>query len=251
MLMEERHQKILEVLHRNGKVLSSELTKTFDVSEDTIRRDLRILASKGLIHRVHKGALPPSADGISYGERKASATNTSQAMLGRALNLLEEGDHIFLDGGTTNETFASLIPEQLNLTVITNSPPTAIALANKSNAKVIMPEGTLLREAMVLVGPEVIRLVQQTQVKKYYIGLCSLHMEAGITCGIYEDAQVKRSMIHHATQVIALASPNKLGTVSSFQVASADSLTHLIVENDTSPMLLKPFEDLGVTTLLA
>jgi len=232
MLLEERHQKILEELHCKGKVLSRDLIQKFKVSEDTIRRDLRILASKGLIQRVHKGALLPSAQDLTYGERSSQKLEVPFSMIKNAVDLIQEGDHIFMDGGTTNEQIARQIPGNMNLTIITNSPPVITVLHNKPHIKVIIPEGVLLHSEMVIVGPKVLKMIEQTRVEKYFIGICSIHLEEGISSREYQDAQIKQAMLQNAMQVIALAPSQKIGKVSSFHVSSLNSLTHIIVESE-------------------
>jgi DeoR/GlpR family transcriptional regulator of sugar metabolism len=249
MLLEERHQKILEELHDNGKILSSELTHKFKVSEDTIRRDLRILASKGLIHRVHKGALLPSMHSLTYAEKKSQMLEGPYPMIKKAVELIEEGDHIFMDGGTTNEQIARQIPDNINLTIITNSPPVITVLHNKPKINVIIPEGVLLHREMVIVGPKVMRLIKQTRVEKYFIGICSIHLEEGISSREYQDAQIKQAMLQNAAQVIGLAPIQKIGTISNFHVSSINALTKIIVEPETYEKFHSTLQQQGIQVI--
>src|SRR6185503_630711 len=128
MLTAERRQQILEALRRDGKVLATELSAALNVSEDTIRRDLRELAEAGLLQRVHGGALPRSPASASYIARQSQAPSAKAAIARAAVQLLRSGQVIVLDGGTTTLQIAQQLPIDLRATIITNSPPIAVAL---------------------------------------------------------------------------------------------------------------------------
>lgn len=128
MLTAERQQYILEILRREGKVLASQLSVDLNVSEDTIRRDLRELAEVGLLQRVHGGALLRSPAAASYAARQKHAPLEKEEIAKAAVQLVRPGQVIILDGGTTTQLVANYLPIDLQATVITNSPPIAVAL---------------------------------------------------------------------------------------------------------------------------
>src|SRR5262245_29045505 len=101
MLSAERRQYILETLRRDGRIHATELSATLNVSEDTIRRDLRELAEAGLLQRVHGGALPSSPAAASYAVRQQQAPSAKAAIAQAAAGLVRSGQVILLDGGTT------------------------------------------------------------------------------------------------------------------------------------------------------
>ena len=142
MLTEERRRRILEMLHQDGKVLASQLTEVFDVSEDTIRRDLNELAASGQIQRVHGGALPPTPAGGSYAARQHQQPQAKAEIAQAAMQLIRDHQVILLDGGTTPLQVAQRLPRTLQATVITHSPPIATALAEHPTVEVIVVGGS-------------------------------------------------------------------------------------------------------------
>jgi len=141
MLTAERRRSIVQTLQREGRVEASELSKTFHVSEDTIRRDLRELAAAGELLRVHGGALPRSPVGVSFTVRQQQAPEAKATIAQAAIKLIRQDQVIILDGGTTPLQVAQHLPPGLRATVITHSPPVALALAEQPGVEVIMIGG--------------------------------------------------------------------------------------------------------------
>src|SRR5439155_9524386 len=129
MLTAERRRSIVQTLQRDGKVYASELSKALRVSEDTIRRDLRELAAAGVLQRVHGGALPRSPATASFTARQQQAPGAKAAIARAAAQFIRQAQVIILDGGTTTLQVAQHLPHDLRATVITHSPPVALALA--------------------------------------------------------------------------------------------------------------------------
>src|SRR3954468_24603796 len=154
MLTAERRQEILTRLQRDGKVVASQLVVELGVSEDTVRRDLRELASGGLIQRVHGGALPSAPSAISFAKRREVAPEAKAHLAEAALPLLEGANVVLLDGGTTALELARRLPADRDCTVVTNAPPVAAALATHPRAEVVLIGGRLLKESQTTVGAE-------------------------------------------------------------------------------------------------
>ena len=126
MLREERHYYILEHLRSEGRVQTLDLSRTLQVSEDTLRRDLRDLAAAGKLQRVHGGALPRSPAVGSVAERETQSAQPKQALATAAARLLQDGQVILLDGGSTNLQVARSLPRTLKATIVTSSPAIVI-----------------------------------------------------------------------------------------------------------------------------
>src|SRR5690242_15461004 len=152
MLTAERKQEILGRLERDGKVVASELVTSLGVSEDTVRRDLRDLAERGLLHRVHGGALASAPPTGSFTQRLAVSPEQKAALADAALPLVVGARVIVFDGGTTTLELARRLPLDYDGIVVTNSPPVATALANHPKAEVVLVGGRLLKDAQVAVG---------------------------------------------------------------------------------------------------
>ncbi len=249
MLTAERRQYILETLRRDGKVLATELSGALSVSEDTIRRDLRELADAGLLQRVHGGALPPSPAVASYAARQQQAPLAKAAIAQAAVHLVHPGQTIILDGGTTTLQVAQRLPPNLRATIITNSPPIAVALAEHPGVEVILLGGRLFKHSLVTVGAATVEALQQMRADLCMLGICSLDPEAGISTPDYEEAQVKRAMIASAAEVAALASAEKLGTAVPYVVGAITDLSYLVTERAIPDETLAPYQARGITII--
>ena len=248
-LPQERRQKILEELHLHGKVVAIELSKRYRVSEDTIRRDLRALATAGLLQRVHGGALPISPSTASYIERDKQPS-TTKAMLARvAGDLVQDGQLIIIGSGTTNAEIAKHLPPNLQATIVTASPQIALQLARYPHIEVIMIGGRLNKTELVTTDAKAVAQIKQFQADTCFLGVCSLHPEVGVTANTYEEVTLARALIEQSGDVIATVTANKLGTIAPFVVAPIDTITHIITENQVMDTILAPYQTRGIQVL--
>jgi DeoR/GlpR family transcriptional regulator of sugar metabolism len=247
MLTAERRQYILEALRRDGKVLATELSAALSVSEDTVRRDLRELAEAGLLQRVHGGALPRSPAAASFAIRQSQAPSAKAAIASAAAQLVRNGQVIILDGGTTTLQVAQRLPLDLRATIVTNSPPIAVALGEHPTIEVIVIGGRLLKDSLVTVGAATLEALHMIRADLCMLGVCSLHPEIGISVPDLEEAHVKRAMIAGAAEVVALAGAEKLGTAVPYIVGPLSDLTHLVTERTVSDEMLAPYRAQGIT----
>ncbi|MBE9016399.1 DeoR family transcriptional regulator [Chroococcidiopsis sp. CCALA 051] len=246
MLTAERRQYILDILRRDKKVLSSELSTALNVSEDTIRRDLRELAESGLLQRVHGGALLASPAIASYADRQKQAPKEKEAIARAAAKLVCAGQVVILDGGTTTLQVACHLPLDLQATVVTNSPPIAVALADHPYIEVVMLGGQLYKKAIVNVGAATVEALRMIRADLCMLGVCSLHPEIGISVTNLNEAYVKRAMIARAAEVVGLATAAKLDTAASYVVESIHALTYLVTASTVSDRVLAAYKDLGL-----
>lgn len=249
MLKEERQLRVLEMLRVEGKLVATDLSEALGVSEDTVRRDLRELAEAGKLQRVHGGALPRSAVSGTHEARRRQASAGKVAVARAAVGLVENGQVIILDGGTTALEVVRHLPLDLQATVVTHSPTTAAALAEHPTVEVIVIGGTLYKNNILAVGAQTVEGFASVNADLCLQGIWSIHAEVGVSQPCYEEVLVKRAMIESADRVVALASAEKLGTASAFVVAPASAYTHLATERNTPEEILDPFRDLGLTVL--
>ena len=253
MLSAERKQAILERAGQEGRVVASELSREFGVSEDTIRRDLRELAADGLLHRVHGGALPlprPPVS-LSYASRAAQAPEAKAAIARAAARLVRPGQLVAIDGGTTPLEVAQHLPVELRLTVVTHSLPVLSALALRPNIEVIAVGGTVLGEALVTVGSVAVDAYRSMRPDVCFFGVAGIDVEAGVTALNLEEALVKRAMIERAAQVVAVAAADKLGTAGAFTVAPVSRVTHLVTDHSAPAEVLERFRAAGLEVITA
>jgi len=251
MLTEERRQLILDRLRSDGKIVAAELSSSLDVSPDTVRRDLRELAEAGLLQRVHGGALPPVVGARLYAVRRAQAPEAKAAIARATTRLLRDGQVILFDAGTTPLAVARHLPPELDATVITNSPPVAVALADHPSVEVSVLGGMLAKDPQALVGAATVEALRFVRADVLVLGLCSLHPEVGISVLELEESYVKRAMIANAAEVVAVSAADKLGSAAPYVIAPIDELTYLVTEESAPEEQLAGYRALGVEVVLA
>lgn len=251
MLKEERQQRILETLRDHGKVVAADLSSSLMVSEDTIRRDLRELASAKQLQRVHGGALPHAPFSPSYARRQHEATESKVAIARAAAQLIQNGQIVLMDGGTTTLQVALHLPPDLQATIITNSLPLAEALAKHPGVSAIMLGGQVLKESLVTVGAATLEAINTFRADLCFLGVCSLHPEIGISTPDFEEVHIKRAMVANAGEAIALVSAEKLGTAAPYVVAPVSALTHVVTDHPGPGEALEPYRQRGVTVITA
>jgi DeoR/GlpR family transcriptional regulator of sugar metabolism len=229
MLSHERKSHLLSILSETGSIVAKDVSRNLGVSEDTIRRDLRDLSKDGRLKRVHGGAVPNAPANAPFPRRIGIATPEKTAIGKHAAAMVETGSVVFVDGGTTALQLARHLPQNLNATIITHSPNVALELLNHTNLEVEIVGGKLLRHSVVTSGAATIAWLDRYRPDICFIGATGLHPEQGITTGISEDAEVKRAIIARSGSALILASSEKFGAVSSFEIARWDDVDGLIV----------------------
>jgi DeoR/GlpR family transcriptional regulator of sugar metabolism len=250
MLTDERRHRILEHLRVQGRVLASDLVTEFDVSPDTVRRDLRELDEAGALRRVHGGALPRPGDTDPLPVRARRAPEAKATIARRAAQLVSDGQVVVLDGGTTTLEVARALPERLRATVVTNSLPIALELADRSALDVITVGGHVRSRSHVAVGAASVAALAAVRADVLFLGVCGLHPEIGISAVDSEEVEGKRAMIAGAAEIVGLADHDKLGTALPFVIAPLSKVTKLVtdaVDEDE----LAPYRALGIEVLCA
>ncbi len=249
MLKEERQQRILEMLRQQGKVMASGLSNKLEVSEDTIRRDLNDLAGEKLIQRVHGGALLRAPETGNFISRQKQGANVKAELARVAVQFVQDGQVIILDGGTTTLQVAQMLPHTLQATIITNSPPVAIALTDYPWVEVYLLGGKIYKDSLVTVGVDPVERLRFIRADLCLLGICSLHFESGISVPNMDEAKVKQAMLASSAEIIALASEEKLNTAAQYIVGPIHELTHLITEKSVPEAILSPYRSCGITVL--
>ena len=231
MLTDERLDRIRDMLTANGRVVANDLAAQFAVSDDTIRRDLRELARQGFCRRVYGGALLPAPDTGALAVRAMSQQSAKASLARAAVNLVKEGQTIFIDAGSTNVAIAQALPTDLRLTVVTNAPGVASALSRHPKISVIMLGGLYDQAKGACLGPQTIREANQIFADMFILGACGVDAGIGVTALDAGEAEVKRAMIGQSSLLMIAATADKLGTVAPFKIAEPSRIDHLVVEN--------------------
>jgi len=248
MLTQQRKQLLLSRLVRDGRIIAKEVSAELTLSEDTIRRDLRELAAEGLLQRVHGGALPASPTVANLAARRGMATEEKQRLGRKAAGLIQRGQRVFIDGGTTHGELIRALPLDLSFTVITHSPTIAAALEPNEAVKVILIGGTLFRHSMVTVGAEALDQIRRLSFDLGFVGLTGLHPKEGGTTGDFEEAAIKRTIIERSAEAVSLITSEKIGAVSAYGVCAVNDLTSIIVTREAE---VKDFAKSGAEVMRA
>jgi DeoR/GlpR family transcriptional regulator of sugar metabolism len=251
MLTSQRKQYLLDVLRRDGQIVATKLSAELGVSEDTIRRDLREMAKEGLLQRVHGGALPASPALGDFAARQQIAPADKAAIGRAAAAMVQPGQVVFVDGGTTCAQLVRSLPRALRATVVTHSPSIAMELMAHPEIEVIMLGGRLFRHSIVGVGAATLEAIAQIRADTYFMGVTSVHPELGLSTGDYEEACVKRALCRAAADTIVLASPEKLATASPYQIVGLSEIGGIVLPAETPAEMLSPYRALGIALTLA
>ncbi|HEX6773257.1 MAG TPA: DeoR/GlpR family DNA-binding transcription regulator [Acidobacteriaceae bacterium] len=251
MLTKQRKQELLAILRRTGQVIAKDVSQSMNVSEDTIRRDLRELAQEGLLQRVHGGALPASPAMADFAGRESIAPKGKVAIGRAAAKMIQPGQVIILDGGTTARELARHIPLDLGATVVTHSPTIAFELLHHEKIEVIVIGGRLYKHSVVAVGAAAIEAIAQLHADTYFMGVTGVQPKAGLTTGDFEEAAVKRALSNAAADTFVLASSEKINAASPYAVVGLDEISGIITERTVKAACLRPFHKLKIPITLA
>ena len=248
MLKEERLQRILNRLEKDQKVVLNTLSEELNVSEDTIRRDIKELSDRGLLKMVRGGAIPHAPGPRDFTERIHVANKDKQVIANKALKLLSDGQVVIFDGGTSALAVASILPSELKITVVTNSFPIASKLEGHPNTDVLYAGGRLFKNSFITLGTETIRFFRNIRADICFLGICSIHLQLGVTNHFYEESEVKKTIVEGSGQVVALTTLDKIDTAEPYYICPSTAL-HAIITTSPSDEKLDPFRAAGIAIL--
>ena len=230
MLAAERRDYLLARLRADGSVVAKDLAAELGISEDSIRRDLRDLAAAGLCHRVYGGAVPASPALADYANRASVEPGSKRQVAARAAALIQPGGTVILDGGTTTLAVVQALPAELDCTVITHSPTIAAALVPHARAEVYLLGGRLFKHSAVTCGAAAAEAAHGVAADLFFLGVTGVHPVHGLTTGDADEAAMKRTLAGRAVETYVLASAEKLGAASRYQVLPLSAVAGVITD---------------------
>lgn len=249
-LPRERQDRILERLRQHGRVIAADLAVEFRVSEDSIRRDLRELASRGLCKRVYGGALLMTHE-TPLAERRVEHVERKRALAAIAAGLVGRNQILFIDAGSTNLAIASALPDGRELTIVTNAPDVALAVIGRPGFEVLCIGGRIEPKTGGAIGSAAVRHVQSIRADLCFPGVCAADAETGLWTYDAEEVELKRAMIEASGETILVATREKLLTAATHHTAPASSITHLVVERGTDADVLEAWRAAGTSVHVA
>lgn len=251
MLAAQRRAYLLTCLQTDGKVVAKEVAAQLGLSEDSVRRDLRELAAAGLCQRVYGGALRTSPAVASYDTRISVAPDSKRRVAARAAALIEPGSAVILDGGTTTLNVVRALPADLDATVITHSPTIAAALVEHRRVDVFLLGGRLFKHSAVTCGAAAVEAAHTISADLFLLGVTGVHPTHGLTTGDADEAAMKRILARRAAETYVLASAEKIGTASRYQVLPLTEITGLITDAPPADQTIAALTDQGVAIVPA
>jgi len=243
----ERHQQILETARAHGRVDVAGLAKDLSVTPETVRRDLTALERRGVLRRVHGGAIPVERLGIEPGvaDRQSHAAGQKERIARAALDELPDGGSIILDAGTTTVRLAELLPTDRELTVVTHSIPVAAVLVSRPNISLHLLGGTVRGRTLAAVGEWTRLQIAEVYADVAFMGTNSISVEHGLTTPDIAEAAVKRALIDAARRTVVLADHSKFGRESFARVAPLSDVDTVITDVELDVELAEDIENAG------
>ncbi|TVY11084.1 DeoR/GlpR family DNA-binding transcription regulator [Paenibacillus cremeus] len=251
MLAAERKIRIVEYVKQHRVATIAELAQQFDVHEATIRRDLEEIEQKGLAKRTHGGVTIDqwTNDEPAFNERASHQLDQKMRIGKAAASLVQDGEHIIIDSGTTTLHIARNLVHRSNITVVTNDMNIVMELRDAPGIKVILAGGELYPSSYMFNGMFTDHVLRSVHVQKAFLGIPVIHPKHGL---MHPEAQLvptKQWMIEAAEKIIVVADDGKLGKLSLHTVAPNSAVDTLITGSEAPEETIKLFRDGGLEVI--
>jgi len=248
MLALERRNLILEKLQEEKRVVVSELSQQFTVSEETIRRDLEKLEKEGLATKSYGGAVLNESTTIDmpFNVRKKENVVGKQKIGELAAALIHDGEHIILDASSTAVFIARAIKDKENLTVITNSIEIIIELSDVSDWNIICSGGSLKEGYLALVGPQTAESLRIYNSEKAFFSCKGIDMEKGVTDGNEMFSQAKQVMMKSSKESILAIDSSKFDKIAFSKLCDVNVIHTVITDKEPSDKWMAYFDRCGI-----
>ncbi|HEU5035864.1 MAG TPA: DeoR/GlpR family DNA-binding transcription regulator [Nocardioides sp.] len=255
MYAEERQQAIAQLVTELGRLSVTAIAERFDVTTETARRDLSVLERMGLVRRVHGGAVPASSLAViesGLGERDQANTAQKDLVAKAALEQLPApGGTVLLDAGSTTGRFASVLPRDHRLTVITHAVPIAARLAVHPQIELHLLPGRVRATTQAAVGADTVSALHHLRVDVAFLGTNGLTVEHGLSTPDHDEAAAKRAMVAAARRVVCLTDASKVGTEAAVRFAGLDELDVLVTDSSLTASDRAALEAAGPEVVVA
>jgi DeoR family fructose operon transcriptional repressor len=251
----ERQHAITQLVRERGRMSVVELAERYDVTTETVRRDLSALEDRHLIRRVHGGAVSAEAltlieAGLS--DRDVSRIEQKQRIAAVAIDLLPRADStVILDAGSTTVRLARLLPPNLRMTVITHAVPIAAQLAGSPQIELHLLPGRVRRHTHAAVGPETVEALDQVRADLAFVGANGITVAHGLSTPDRTEAAVKRAIIARARRTVVLADSSKIGIERTIKFAELSDVDALVTDKEIAPSDRRAIEKAGVEVITA
>jgi DeoR family transcriptional regulator, fructose operon transcriptional repressor len=255
MYPEERQQAIAALVMGRGRASVTELAQAYDVTTETVRRDLAVLDRAGVVRRVHGGAVPARALHVvepGVGERDITRAEHKDAIAAAAAEFFPlSGGTVLLDAGTTTIRVAAHLPLDRELVVVTNSVPIAARLATVPTVSLQLLGGRVRGVTQAAVGDHALRVLDTLRVDIAFVGTNAISVAHGLSTPDSEEAAVKRAMVRAANYVVVAADSSKVGREDFVSFAPLSDVDTLITDPEIRPADRAELVEHGVEVICA
>jgi DeoR family transcriptional regulator, aga operon transcriptional repressor len=252
MLIDERRQHILELIQKQGRALVSELSDRLKISQITIRKDLDYLQSKGVVQRSHGGALRVQSSALvdpTLQEKQKQNFREKERIAAAATKMVEEGQSIILDSGTTTTAVAQGLKRFKQLNILTNAVNIAAELAG-TDLEVILVGGTMRKNSFSLVGPLAEDNLDELHADILFLGVDGFDLEVGLTTPNFLESRVNRAMVKAARQVVAVCDSTKFSRRSLSRIVPPGAIHHVISDQNLPKDIADALRAMGIMVTL-
>jgi len=253
MYAEQRQQRIVELARSAGRVDVAALVAEFEVTAETVRRDLTALERHGVLRRVHGGAIPVERLGFEPGlaARDAVMTEEKERIAKAALAELPTEGSVLLDAGTTTARLAELLPGDRDLTVVTNALPIALTLSVRPGLTLRLLGGRVRGRTLAAVDDWAQRDLREIYVDVAFVGTNGISLKRGLTTPDPAEAAVKRAMIAAARRVVVLADHTKVGSDHFARFGDLEDVDLLVTDSGLGAAQAAGLETAGLEVVRA
>ena len=248
----ERHELILKKLAKYGNVSAIELSKEFNVSSVTIRKDLKLLEDRELLFRSHGRAIPfnPYITTRPINEKEKISVAEKRGIASAAAGTILPNDNIIIASGTTLIEFARHISDVNNLTVITASLNTALIVSKNPSIEVIQLGGVVRASSSSVIGPLGEKMLAEFSCNKLYIGVDGIDLEYGLTTTNSMEASLNKVMIKSAQKIIVLVDSSKFGKKGFGRICGLEDVDQIITDTGIDLATKERLMELGIDVLV-
>ncbi|GKV93145.1 DeoR/GlpR transcriptional regulator [Pectobacterium aroidearum] len=248
---EQRQAKIRQILSEEGKVVCTLLSRELNVSEHTIRRDLKELAQSGACKRVYGGAVIMPPEAIDFASRASIDAVQKDRIAQAVIPLIKPNSCVFFDTGTTNLAVAKQLPPGLKFTAVCNSPIIATELMQHQDVEVIFLGGRIQKEVGGAIGIDTLRQLEKMYFDQCLLGGCAFDANEGLTVFEYDDAEFKKCLVTRSSEVIVALTANKISALARYRVAGCEDITALVTDDEIAPACQDALSEKNLDLIIA
>jgi len=248
-MLNERQNKILEILGRDNQTSVNELSSKLDVSSVTIRQDLNYLEAEGLLRRVHGGAV--LKDGDDLDNRLGKNYEKKLRIAKKLASMVSEGETILIESGSANVLFARELVKIKKVTIMTTNVYIARQFRKNTEANIVILGGIYQHESETLVGKITKKCIDQVNIHKAFIGIDGYTTEDGFTLRDMFRAEISSHIIQKAKDVFVVSDSSKFGCIGLTNICQLADIQHIATNEDLDLTFQEEFRKTGIDLILA